>query len=564
MQRRPSSSRTLAIGALALTAIAAFYFFDLSHTPVYFGGDEAHFGGQAYSIAQTGRSLDGEFLPLFVKLGDPLGDHERMPWGDTWYQPFLFYLVALLLKFVPLTEAWVRVPTAFIGGVLTPILMYVVAFRLLQNRVYAATAAVLLALSPVQVILSRQALDYICPLPFVLAWLWSLSVFEKTGSTRAAFAGGLILGVGCYSYIASWMQMPICLLLSWLVFARVDQRVGHPAAVVGHPAAVVGHPATVVGHPATVVGHPFRGAWIKPLLASSCGFALPILVLAVPWLWLHPEMLQQTIVRYRLPADGGPAPSLLRVYLSFFNPYELFVTGGPILTTATGRIGSVLLPLAVLGPVGVYALWRRRQESPLHLVLLLGLLLAPVAATFKREMGMMQREMIFLVFAVLIAAFGLAWLQQSARRWVRFGALALLAVIPLQFGWFFSDYLGHYKRRSAFYYDSVVFGDIADYLIDADAAAGVPAIYLSTALDDAAPKWRFYAAKRHRELLLSRTQYFTTDGYEFESAPPGSVMVVIVENAKIAALTKSGKWSLAKIIYDIDRREAAAILRKAS
>jgi 4-amino-4-deoxy-L-arabinose transferase-like glycosyltransferase len=534
LQRRPSRSRTLAIGVLALVAIAPFYFFDLSHTPVYFGGDEAHFGGQAYSIARTGRSLDGEFLPLFVKLGDPLGDHERMPWGDTWYQPFLFYLVALLLKFVPLTEAWVRAPTAFIGGVLTPILMYVVAFRLLQNRVYAAAAAVLLALSPVQVILSRQALDYICPLPFVLAWLWSLSVFEKTGSIRAAFAGGLILGVGCYSYIASWMQMPICLLLSWLVFYRLSRPAGG-----GKPLGL-------------------------PIAFSAAGFALPVVVLAVPWLWLHPEMLQQTITRYRLPPDGGPAPSLLRVYLSFFNPYELFVTGGPILTTATGRIGSVLLPLAVLGPVGVYALWRRRQESPLHLVLLLGLFLAPVAATLKREMGMIQREMIILVFAVLIAAFGLTWLQQSARRWVRLGAFALLAVVPLQFGWFFYDYLGHYKRRSAFYYDSVVFGDIADYLIDADAATGVPAIYLSTALDDAAPKWRFYAAKRHREQLLSRTQYFTSDGYEFEAAPPGSVMVVIVENAKIAALIKSGRWSLAKIMYDIDRREAAAILRKGS
>ena len=505
----------------------------MSHTPVYFGGDEAHFGGQAYTLARTGRTLDGEFLPLFVKLADPLGDHEVMPWGDTWYQPFLFYLIAAVLKFAPLSEAWVRAPTAFIGGIVTPLLTYIVAARLLGNRGYAAIAAILLALSPVQVILSRQALDYICPLPFVLAWLWSLDEYVKTGKPRVAFAGGLILGVGCYSYIASWLQMPTCLLLSWLVFYRSTRGGGKPSGL----------------------------PWATAALASTAGFIIPILVV-VPWLWLHPDMLLQTIARYRLPADGGTVPSLARVYLSFFNPYQLFVTGGPILTTATGRVGSLLLPLAVLGPAGVYALWRRRRESPLHPVLLLGFLLAPIAATTKREMGMMQRDMIILVFAVLIGGFGLEWLGRSSSRWLRVGVFALLAVAPFQFGWFYYDYFGHYKRRSAFYYDSVVFGDIADYLIDTDMSSGLPSIYLSTALDDAAPKWRFYTTKRHREQLLERTRYFTTDGYEFEAAPPGSVMVVIVENAKIAALTKSGKWSLAKIIYDIDRREAAAILRK--
>ena len=542
MQRRPSSRSALAIGAFGLVAVAAFYFYDLSHTPVYFGGDEAHFGGQAYSLAQTGRSLDGEFLPLFVKLADPLGDHELMPWGDTWYQPFLFYLIAAVLKFAPLSEAWVRGPTAFIGGVITPILMYVVTARLLRNRACAAIAAILLALSPVHVILGRQALDYICPLPFVLAWLWSLDEFVKKGGLRLAFAGGLILGVGCYSYIAAWLQMPTCLLLSWLVFYR----------------------STGGGKPSDGGKPPGGGKPLGlPIIASAAGFALPV-ILAVPWLWMHPDMVLQTIARYLLPPDGGPPASLLSVYLSFFNPYELFVTGGPILTTATGRVGSVLLPLAVLGPVGVYALWRRRHESPLHLVLLLGLLLAPAAATLKREMGMMQREMIILVFAVLIGAFGLEWLRRSSSSWVRATVWVLLALVPFQFGWFFHDYLGHYKRRSAFYYDSVVFGDIADYLIDTDASSGVPSIYLSTALDDAAPKWRFYATKRHREPLLERTRYFTTDGHEFEAATPGSVMVVIVENEKIATLTRSGKWVLTKKVFDIDQREAAAILRKVS
>ncbi len=134
---------------------------------MYLGGDEAHFGVVADAIARTGRNLRGDFLPLFVNLADPLGE-KAQPWGDTWYQPLLFYLTALAVKVLPFSEAAVRAPAAFLGGVVSPLLMYLVAMRLLGNRLQAIVAALVLALAPAHLILSRQALDYICPLPFVL------------------------------------------------------------------------------------------------------------------------------------------------------------------------------------------------------------------------------------------------------------------------------------------------------------------------------------------------------------------------------------------------------------
>jgi len=98
-------------GILIFSVVAALYFFDLSATPVYLGGDEAHFGVVADAIARTGRNLRGDFLPLFVNLADPLGERAQ-PWGDTWYQPFLFYLTALAVKVLPFSEAAVRAPAA--------------------------------------------------------------------------------------------------------------------------------------------------------------------------------------------------------------------------------------------------------------------------------------------------------------------------------------------------------------------------------------------------------------------------------------------------------------------
>jgi len=51
---------------------AVLYCRDLGRAPVYLGGDEAHFGVQAYSIARTGRDLNGRVMPLFFNLSDPL------------------------------------------------------------------------------------------------------------------------------------------------------------------------------------------------------------------------------------------------------------------------------------------------------------------------------------------------------------------------------------------------------------------------------------------------------------------------------------------------------------
>ena len=62
----------------------------------------------------------------------------RRSWGDTYYQPFLFYLNAMVMTVAPLSITAVRVPAALIGGVLSPILLYVVARRLIGHATAGA------------------------------------------------------------------------------------------------------------------------------------------------------------------------------------------------------------------------------------------------------------------------------------------------------------------------------------------------------------------------------------------------------------------------------------------
>lgn len=496
-----------------LAVLAALYCFDLARTPVYLGGDEAHFAVGAQSIAATGRNVNGDVLPVFFNLADPLGG-PRQPWGDTWYQPLLFYVTAVFVKVLPFNEATIRLPVALIGGLLSPLLLFAVARRFIGDPVAALTAAMILALAPTHIVLSRQALDYICPLPFVLVWLWCLHQYLRSQEARYVTVAGLVLGLGCYSYIASWMMMPLYLLITWLVVWR-------------------------------------SGGAIRPIVSSALTFAAPI-VCGLAWVAFHPGMLEQTWTRYGV--TEGPKAGFLDTYLSVITPTVWFARGGPSLVTSTARSGVVLAPVAVLFVAGVVHLWRRRDW--VAAVIVAGLITGPIPAAFKGEPGMIQRSLYVLPFAALLGGFGFAALRRSSSRLWRVAALAVVGLSLLQFGYFYRDYFGHYKLRSAFYYDPVAFRDVADYVM---AQPEAPAYFFTIDLDDASGKWRYYTLARGRAALLSRTHYIEPD--DRPAAEPRSVLVTYDQANRLAALQRAG-WTIETSIRDVDNRPAAVVLRR--
>ena len=140
-------------------------------------------------------------------------------------------------------------------------------------------------------------------------------------------------------------------------------------------------------------------------------------------------------------------------------------------------------------------------------------------------------------------------------------ALLLVVAVPVQFAVVYRDYFTHYKLRSAFYYDAVAFKDVAEFLIDADRSSPLPSVYLSSALDDAGSKWRFYTTKHGRADLLHRTRYFDGSGADLAAAP-GSLLVMYPNARAIAELLNSKQWSVVRTVADVDQRPAAAILRR--
>jgi len=519
-----------------LLVASLVYFHRFGDTPAYLGGDEARFATEAASIAASGRTVNGDRLPLFFHMPDSIAAND----GSTrWYQPVLFYIVALTLEVLPLTEASVRLPTALVG-LLDIFLIFFVARRLFRSSWYGALAAAVLALAPAHLIFSRQALDYICLLPFVLGWLVCLTASADTADVRLSLAGGLLLGVGFYSYIAAWILMPMCLLLTWLV--QVGRR---------------------------------PRDW-RAVLWSTVGFAVPLLVLA-PWLWTHPDMLRDTVGRYQvydvrhLSALQGVKDFLnynnvqerISVYWDYFNPAYLFFAGGSNLTTATRRAGVFLVPMAVFLVVGLYDLWQRRRE-PMSLALMAGLAMSPLPATLVDERYAVQRSLLVLPFGVLIAVFGIARLFRQPRRSLQGATVLLLLVMPIEFGYFCREYFTAYRVRSAWWFDSIDFRDVAEYLIIEAPAGSGPALYLSQDLDDVAPRWRFYMAKHHRADLAPRTHYFTADRFDLTRVPGGSLVVFYGNDPHVPPLLAAGSYAVAKRIVDVAGGNSAVILRKES
>jgi hypothetical protein len=313
-----------------------------------------------------------------------------------------------------------------------------------------------------------------------------------------------------------------------------------------------------------------RAGGSRAMAAAAGGFAIPLLLL-VPWLWSHPQMVNNLLdaqSRSTVEAFGHGqsfarvAHQMLTTYWSYFNPAFLFLTGGPSLNAATGQAGVFLLSVAVLLPIGIAAMFRSSRLDGIRWVLLLGLLVAPLPATLKGMPHVVQRTLTLLPFVLLISAWGAMALWQSPSRLARALAVALLAAMPLQFAFFYTDYLTGYRLRSAAAYDRTAFVETARVLIDAEAAGEVPYLYITAPLYDVSAKWRFYTTKEGRTDLLTRTRYFGGDLSSINQAPPGSLVVVEADNPRIDAGVAGGSWSVERTVVDVTQRPTLTVLRK--
>jgi hypothetical protein len=136
--------------------------------------------------------------------------------------------------------------------------------------------------------------------------------------------------------------------------------------------------------------------------------------------------------------------------------------------------------------------------------------------------------------------------------------------MPIEYGYFYGDYFNGYRVRSAWWFDSTDFRDVAAFLIANEGQSSGPAVYLSQDLDDVAPRWRFYMAKHGREELAARTNYFTASRFDLGLVPAGSLLVFYANDPHVPVLLATGTCSIATQVIDVAGGKSAVILRKQS
>lgn len=479
-----------------LVATAVLYSWQLGTAPAAVSGDEALFAIHGKSIADTGCDLNGQCWPLLVQIEPDRGSRR-------FYQPLLFYAEAASFSMFPVSAAAARLPLVVVG-IINIVLIYFVGMALVEKRQSALVAALVLASSPAHYFYSRQATDYLLPVPFILAWLWCTLRFLRTPAVPMAGAMGVVLGVGTFSYVASWFVMPALLAMSGVMLVAYG-----------------------------------GGKRVQAVLALAAGYAV-IVAPAVIWLMQHPEAVNGLLRHYEVATDGATFGGVRRwlhyyrlldlvsYYWTSFNPVHLFAIGTSDLLNGTRAGGLFLIPVALLLVLGVSELF---QHIDRRLFLVAGALIGVAPAVVNSTPAVVQRELALLPFAAAIAAIGYERLQRTMPRHATTVGVFALVLMLGQFGYFARDYFTDYRYWSTGRYDPLNVKGLWGRLAQADAEYTAPEILLTFgnrslgAGSGAEAYWGFYALVNARDPIASKTRFVGLDVLKQGPLKPGTLIV---------------------------------------
>ena len=419
--------------AAVVCALAVRNLVGLSTTPSGLYADEVSIGYNAWTIAHFGVDEHGTTLPLFFQA-----------FGE-WKNPVYIYALVPFVWLFGLTTAVVRTPAALFG-ILTAIALAGFARRATGSKGVALATLLIAGANPWLTLLSRVAFEVPAMVACLAVMLWCLARAAEEPTRRRWFGfAGLALAVGVFAYTVGRLEgallaAAVVLCFSgWRLLRRLD-------------------------------------AFIVAMLAAYLLLAL--------WAMGHPGQLTFYFNSISIAAGHPPLWTVVGRFAgnmaAYFGPGFLFVSGDPDLRQSTGFGGELLvatLPLLVAGIVVCIRRWR----EPLPRFVLIGLVLAPVAAALTNEgTPHALRDATALPFWIAITAYGMDGLRPllGRRQAWRVAAIALAVAVAAETALFTVDLFGGYTTRSAIWFG----GPEMAAIHRAHAIAGDHTVWLSSEL----------------------------------------------------------------------------------
>jgi 4-amino-4-deoxy-L-arabinose transferase-like glycosyltransferase len=344
----------------------------LTEFPPSLNWDEVSLGYNAYSILHTGRDEWGNFLPSIFRA---YGDYKL---------PVYVYAAVISELFFGLSALAVRLPSILAGTGLIAV-AYLISGQIFHNRRISLVTALLVAIQPWSLFLSRVALEANLAAFFVCLGICLLLA-------RRYLWSAVFFGVSLWTYNSARIFVPVFLFLflivHWRRFWVSLRRLAIPVLLLG--------------------------AFLVPMLIQ---LLMPAGLARYQWVSLLDEGAIAGLESSRNHSSWPPLVTRLiynrpvylvsqfaRNYVSHFTPDFLFVKGGSqyqFNIPGVGLLSVFNLPFFYLGAILLIV---NRPRG--YRLLLLWLLLAPVPASLTRDSPHTLRSIFMFLPVMLITSFG--------------------------------------------------------------------------------------------------------------------------------------------------------------
>ena len=170
--------------------------------------DEASKGYSAYSLLKTGRDDNNNFLPLNIDMfGDnsPAGYH---------------YVTIVPVAIFGLTEFAVRFSGALFGA-FSVLAFYFLTYSIFQDRKVGLLSALLLAISPWHINLSRASSESLVALFFIMLGFALIIRSLKTQDIKHVIIGTTLLSISFFFYQTPRLFVPLFFLILIIFFLGI-------------------------------------------------------------------------------------------------------------------------------------------------------------------------------------------------------------------------------------------------------------------------------------------------------------------------------------------------------
>jgi 4-amino-4-deoxy-L-arabinose transferase-like glycosyltransferase len=438
---------------LPILLLAIFLrFFNITNNPPSLFGDEVDLGYHAYSISQTGRDYQGNFMPLhFRSLAE-------------WRTPLYLYSAVPTVALFGITPLGVRLPAA-IFGVLSIWAFYLLIKEMINGKWLMdkrsnikhhssfinhlpLIASFLLAISPWHLQYSRAGFEVTQLLFFLTMGLYLF--YRSLGNGKWLWLSVTLLVLTPLIYSTAKFFTPVLLVFLFIAYKRdilsISARHKIYAVIAG---LVVGIPiiyTTLFGGGSQRFG--YIGVFSDPIIEPEVGFSrlTDARMRGETGLSLSPTFIDRAI-HNKFTFVGE---RILKNYLQSFSTEFLFIKGDPNPRHSIGIGGLYRIEIIALVMGIIFFFSSKSIPAKTKIFIATWILLAPIPAAITRDGGNHATRLILLLPPLIfLISYGIVeGLNRLPSKLKNITAVGYLAVFILSFGLYLHEYYVHYPWNS--------------------------------------------------------------------------------------------------------------------